>query len=93
MTPIEKMIAAEIKSQFQKNETENLHSENLVLIASYCGSKLQQNEAEYIQRKHMEFGYLTVGLNAHRTALWNRLKETLKYKQMFSSEEFEYEVG
>lgn len=73
---------AKVRKKFEKNEDKNYHSENVVLIALHCGSKLDHDEAKAIQREHMELGSLTIDLNTRRYVLWDKLKKTPNYNKI-----------
>ena len=48
----------EIEEEFDENEDNNYHSENVVLLARYFGTKEDLKEAKDIWKKHREEGYL-----------------------------------
>ena len=78
-----KNVFAEVRKQFDLNEDNNEHSKNVVLIALHCGNKIDHDEAKGILRKHLAQGYLTVDLNTRRSSLWDKLKKTPNYKNIF----------
>jgi len=59
--------------QYLKNEDENYHSENVVLLAKTFGSKNDVKEATEIQKEHDRIGYLSDDLYEKRTELDKKL--------------------
>lgn len=82
----EEFDAAKIRKKFDRNEDENRHSENAVLIAKHCGSDEDHKEAKDILKQHRNHGSLTGDLMKRRTALYNKLQKTDNYKKIFPNE-------
>ena len=60
-------------NRYKKNEENNDHSENVVLLAKTFGTDEDVIEAEDIQYKHDSIGYITTDLLRRRDILHNKL--------------------
>ena len=79
----EEFDATKIRKKFDRNEDENRHSENAVLVAQHCGSDDDHKEAKDILKQHKKHGSLTGDLMKRRSALYDKLKKTDNYKKIF----------
>ena len=79
----EEFDATKIRKKFDRNEDENRHSENAVLVAQHCGSDEDHKEAKDILKQHKKHGSLTGDLMKRRSALYDKLKKTDNYKKIF----------
>lgn len=63
----------EIRAEYQKNEDDNAHSENTVLLAKYFGTKAELEKANDILEKHNKLGSIPESLNDERYELHKKL--------------------
>jgi hypothetical protein len=78
-----------IKEQYEENEDDNAHSENVVLLAKHFGSSDELKEAKKILSLHNKEGYLTDENQLNRRTLSKKLiekarKEMLKQNIKFA---------
>jgi hypothetical protein len=66
--------------KWKRNEADNNHSENVVMLAKFVGASSDVAEANRIMQQHDEMGYLTPELNSKRYALYTALKAKLLAK-------------
>lgn len=69
------MTMQAIANKYEKNEDENAHSENVVLLAKHFGTAEELKEAKAILKKHNEEGSLSSENGAKRRELSLRLIE------------------
>jgi DNA-binding phage protein len=79
-----------IKEQYEENEDDNAHSENVVLLAKHFGSSDELKEAKKILSLHNKEGYLTDENQLNRRTLSKKLiekarKEMLKQNIKFAN--------
>ena len=71
----------EIEKEYKENENNNLHSENVVLLAENFGTKEELSEAKDILKQHEEQGSLSTELRKRRSdledVLWKKF-QTMK---------------
>jgi hypothetical protein len=72
-----KLDIAKIRAEYDENEDNNAHSENVVLLAKYFGSESDLRDAKTILAKHEAIGHLPSYLRDERDALASKL-----YKKM-----------
>lgn len=60
-------------NEYQENEDENYHGENVVLLAKHFGTKEDLKEAKRILAEHEKQGYLTDKLRKERDELHHKL--------------------
>ena len=70
--------AKKIFAEFEKNEDENYHSENVVLLAKHFGTAAELKEAKAILKEHDEAGSLTSALRKRRDSLYDKLMPKLR---------------
>jgi hypothetical protein len=58
-----------IFKKYEENEDNNMHSENIVLLAKHFGTKEQLEEANEILKSHNKVGYLTSAMAVKRKKL------------------------
>ena len=88
----EEVDFAKVRKQFDRNEDRNEHSKNAVLVAKHCGTENDHKEAKDIMKKHNELGHLAPSLMARRSALYDKLKKTVNYKNIFPEENVKEEL-
>jgi hypothetical protein len=71
---------ASFLKKWKRNEADNYHSENVVMLAKFVGASGDVAEANRIMQQHDEIGYLTPELNSKRYALYTALKAKLLAK-------------
>jgi hypothetical protein len=71
---------ASFLKKWKRNEADNYHSENVVMLAKFVGTSGDVAEANRIMQQHDEMGYLTPELNSKRYALYTALKAKLLAK-------------
>lgn len=69
---MDKKTINKVWNKYQKNEANNDHSENVVLLAKTFGTDEDVAEAEDIQHKHDSIGYMTTDLLKRRDFLQNK---------------------
>ena len=67
-----------IKSSYEKNEKNNLHTYNMLMLANYFGDEKEKDEAKDIMKKHLLVGHLTLELLSRRDELSKKLMEVFK---------------
>jgi len=67
----------EVFEQYEENEDNNLHSENVVLLAKHFGTKDDIKKAEMILKKHEEIGHIPYDLMKERDELGHKLHDKL----------------
>lgn len=72
----DKALEAFLK-KWKRNEADNAHTENVVMLARFVGSSDEIAEARDIQRQHDALGHLPSALNTQRYALYKNLKSKL----------------
>lgn len=72
----DKALASFLK-KWKRNEADNAHTENVVMLAQFVGSSDEIAEARDIQRQHDAIGHLPSALNTQRYALYKNLKSKL----------------
>lgn len=77
---MKKMSFASFYKKFEKNEDNNLHSENAILLAERYGNKKDILEAKKIYKLHMERMSLTPDLYERRRKIETKLFP-LMYKE------------
>jgi hypothetical protein len=70
--------AKKIFAEFEKNEDENYHSENVILLAKHFGTAAELKEAKAILKEHEEAGSLTSALRKRRDSLYDKLMPKLR---------------
>jgi hypothetical protein len=73
---VEGMTQQEFQRIYEKNEDENRHSDNAVLLAEYIGSAADIAEAKSIRSEHERLGGLNEDLYQRRNALCAKLWNT-----------------
>lgn len=68
---------SEVWEQYEENEDNNLHSENVVLLAKHFGTKDDIKKAEMILKKHEEIGHIPYDLMKERDELGHKLYDKL----------------
>jgi hypothetical protein len=71
---------ASFLKKWKRNEADNYHSENVVMLAKFVGASGDVAEANRIMQQHDEMGHLTPELNSKRYALYTALKAKLLAK-------------
>jgi hypothetical protein len=71
---------ASFLKKWKRNEADNYHSENVVMLAKFVGTSGDVAEANRIMQQHDEMGHLTPELNSKRYALYTALKAKLLAK-------------
>ena len=69
----EEMDHSSFGKKYKKNEQNNKHSENVVLLAKHFGSKADVDKANEILNKHMDLGHLSKDLHDARYKLHQKL--------------------
>lgn len=69
-----------IKEEYEENEDNNYHSENVVLLAKHFGTEEDLEKALRILKEHQRIGYLTDELNEERYELNKKLYPMLESK-------------
>lgn len=87
-----------IWEEYEENEDRNDHSENVVLLAKYFGTKEDLVKAKKIQKKHDDLGHMPADLMAERDELSSKLfprlvAEKKKFKEGGTTKGFEYSIG
>jgi chromosome condensin MukBEF complex kleisin-like MukF subunit len=62
-----------IFAEYKRNENNNYHSENVVLLAEHFGTESDLMDAKAIQRKHDEIGHMPMSLMRERFELHQKL--------------------
>jgi hypothetical protein len=83
-----KINVAKIRAEYDKNEDNNAHSENVVLLAKHFGTESDLRDAKTILAKHEAIGHLPSYLRDERDALASRL-----YKKMVIASQGKMEDG
>ena len=83
-----KINVAKIRAEYHKNEDNNAHSENVVLLAKHFGTESDLRDAKTILAKHEAIGHLPSYLRDERDALSSRL-----YKKMVIASQGKMEDG
>lgn len=65
---------AKVSAEYAENEGNNMHSENVVLMAKTVGDKKDLKNAESILDLHMRRGELTPDLSKDRMEIYNKLE-------------------
>jgi hypothetical protein len=85
---VKKMSMSAIKRKYEKNEDENNHSENVVLLAKYFGSAEDLKEAKRILALHNKEGHLTSQNGLKRQQLALKLIDLAREKMIEEGVEF-----
>ena len=80
-----------IAKKFERNENNNAHSENVVLLAKHFGTKEELAEANSILKKHNEEGSLSSENGRKRYALYEKLMK--KARVQMSKEGIKFSTG
>lgn len=83
-----KLSMSAFKEKYEKNEDNNMHSENVVLLAKQFGTAQDISDAKTIQAKHEAIGHLPSYLGKERDALSSKLYK--KYQQALKGEKMEH---
>jgi len=78
-----KLSLSKFKEKYDKNEDENMHSENVLLLAQNFGDAQDVKDAKRIIAMHDSIGYLPMHLLQERDSLNIKLRE--KYKEAMAS--------
>lgn len=70
---MDKKQVQKITNKFNKNENDNFHSENAVLLAKNFGTDEDLANAERILREHHRIGHMTQELLTERDAIYLKL--------------------
>ena len=65
--------AQKIFEEYEENEDNNYHSENVVLLAKHFGTEEDLKDAKAIQKKHENMGHMPSSLMSERDALSKKL--------------------
>ena len=74
------------REQYDENEDDNAHSENVVLLAEYFGTKQDVKDAKNILAKHEAIGSMPSDLMKKRDALHDKLWDIYKEKMGMGGE-------
>lgn len=66
--------------KWRRNEDDNAHAENVLMLARFVGSPEEVAEAKGINREHDRIGHLPSHLNSRRYALYLALKQKFQAK-------------
>ena len=78
-----------IANKYESNEDENMHSENVVLLAKHFGTDLDLKEANEILAKHIKEGFLSSENGNKRNALYNKLISKARNEMLSNGIKFE----
>jgi hypothetical protein len=81
-----KLDIKKFREQYDENEDDNAHSENVVLLAEYFGTKQDVKDAKNILAKHEAIGSMPSDLMKKRDALHDKLWDVYKEKMSMGGE-------